>query len=70
MSLKSYETMDVDLLLGLVNTALRNDCDSLEDLVKSHDLSASALCERLESIGMRYEEEINQFRPEKNSNGF
>ncbi len=62
MSLKNYQTMDVQLLLGLVNTALRNDCDSLDDLVKREDIDAEVLAERLGTIGMVYHADINQFR--------
>ena len=62
MKLSSYETMDPQLLLGLVNTALRNDYENLEDLVKSHDLNEDILRERLRSIGVVYYPDINQFR--------
>lgn len=63
MSLKNYETMDVQLLLGLVNTTLRNDCADLEDLVKRHDLDEGKLTERLNTIDMVYHPDLNQFRP-------
>lgn len=56
--------MDVQLLLGLVNTTLRNDCSDLDDLVKRFDLDEQVLTERLKSISMVYHEEVNQFRPE------
>jgi len=62
MNLSSYETMDPHLLVGLINTALRNDCDSLEDLVKTHDLDQDALEERLRSAGYKYIPDLNQFR--------
>ena len=38
MKLSSFETMDPLLLPGLINTALRNDSDDLDDLVRTHDL--------------------------------
>jgi len=64
MNLKNYGSMDVQLLLGLVNTALRNDCNDLEDLVKRYDLEEKVLRDRLESeIGMIYFADVNQFRP-------
>ncbi|MEC5128173.1 DUF4250 domain-containing protein [Verrucomicrobiales bacterium BCK34] len=63
MNLSSYETMDPHLLVGLINTALRNDCDSLDDLVKTHDLDQSALEERLRTGGYQYISDLNQFRP-------
>ncbi len=63
MSFKSYRTMDVQMLLGLVNTALRNDCENLDDLVKRHDLDEAILRERLATISMSYHSDLNQFRP-------
>ena len=62
MNLTTYETMDPHLLVGLINTALRNDCDSLDDLVKTHDLDRDALEGRLGSAGYHYLPELNQFR--------
>ncbi|MDA7921927.1 DUF4250 domain-containing protein [Verrucomicrobiales bacterium] len=62
MNLTTYETMDPHLLVGLINTALRNDCDSLDDLVKTHDLDQDALEKRLSSAGYHYLPELNQFR--------
>lgn len=63
MNLSRYETMDPNLLVGLLNTALRNDCADLDDLVRSHDLDQEQLEARLESVGYRYAEGVNQFRP-------
>jgi len=63
MNLSSFETMDAKLLPGLVNTALRNDCDDLNDLVRTHDLDREALEARMEELGYRYIESIRQFRP-------
>ena len=63
MKLSSFETMDPLLLPGLINTALRNDCDDLDDLVRTHDLDREALEKRMETLGYRYVAETNQFRP-------
>jgi hypothetical protein len=63
MKLSSFQTMDPNLLPGLVNTALRNDCDDLDDLVRTHDLDREALEARMETLGYRYMTETNQFRP-------
>jgi len=63
MKLSSFQTMDPLLLPGLVNTALRNDCDDLEDLVRTHDIDREALERRMETLGYRYLAESNQFRP-------
>ena len=62
MKLSGYLQMDPVLLLGLVNTELRNQCDSLEDLVKTHDLDRESLEARLGEVGFEYLVEINQFR--------
>lgn len=62
MDLGSYLTMDPHLLLGLVNTELRNHCDSLDDLVKTHDLDQEQLEEKLGRAGYVYKAEQNQFR--------
>lgn len=63
MKLSSFQTMDPLLLPGLVNTALRNDCDDLDDLVRTHDIARDALEERMASLGYRYVAASNQFRP-------
>ncbi len=62
MDLSNYLNMDPHLLFGLVNTELRNHCDSLEDLVKTHDLSPDALAEKLGEAGYIYQPGLNQFR--------
>ena len=63
MKLTSFETMNPHLLLGLVNTALRNDFEDLKDLVRSHDLDQDRLVQRLKDSGYEYNVELNQFRP-------
>jgi len=62
MNLVNYERMDPLLLLGLVNTALRNDADDLDDLVKTHAIDHTRLEERLGAVGYLYAPEENQFR--------
>lgn len=54
--------MDPHLLLGLVNTELRNHADSLEDLAKTHDIPERGLIEYLEKAGYNYQEAQRQFR--------
>lgn len=54
--------MDPHLLLGLINTELRNHCESLEDLVKTYDLSETQLLARLLEVGYIYQPTQNQFR--------
>lgn len=62
MDLSSFQTMDPHLLVGLVNTELRNHCDSLEDLVATHGLDHESLIERLGQGDYAYRPEQNQFR--------
>ena len=62
MDFRNYDTMDPHLLVGLVNTALRNHCNSLEDFCRTHDLDPTELIERLKSADYHYQPEQNQFR--------
>ncbi len=54
--------MDPHLLLGLLNTELRNHCDSLDDLVKTHNLDMDLLIEKMAAAGYIYQPGLNQFR--------
>ena len=65
MNLSHFQTMDPNLLPGLVNTALRNDFESLEDLAKTHDLDWEALLGRIHEIGYEYRADINQISPKR-----
>lgn len=62
MKLSNFLTMDAHLLLGLVNTELRNHCADFEDLVKTHDLDSEALIGKLAGAGYEYQPDQNQFR--------
>jgi hypothetical protein len=62
MDLSGYRKMDPHLLVGLVNTELRNHCDSLDDLVKTHGLDHTELVSTLGGAGYEYRAEQNQFR--------
>lgn len=62
MDLSRYEQMDPHLLVGLLNTELRNHCESLDDLVKKHALEEEVLLRRLAEAGYDYRAEIRQFR--------
>jgi len=62
MDLTNYLQMDPHLLYGLVNTELRNHCDSLDDLVKTHDLDQEELVAKLAKAGYGYQPALNQFR--------
>ena len=62
MDLSNYLRMDPHLLVGLVNTELRNHSESLDDLVKTHHLDSEALVGRLAAAGYSYMPEQKQFR--------
>lgn len=62
MDLTNFMMMDPNLLVGLLNTELRNNCDSLEDLVKTHNLDPDALVAKMEASGYIYQPVQNQFR--------
>lgn len=62
MDLSKWQAMDPHLLVGLVNTELRNYAESLDDLVKTHDISEEDLLEKLRAAGYEYREELRQFR--------
>jgi len=62
MKLTNFTAMDPHLLLGLVNTALRNDADDLADLVATHDIEEHALRAKLRAVGYEYDPVSRQFR--------
>tara|TARA_R110000850_G_scaffold207995_4_gene334074 strand:- start:2255 stop:2458 length:204 start_codon:yes stop_codon:yes gene_type:complete len=62
MNLSKFEALDPNLLIGLVNTALRNDHEDLEDLIRTHDIAKESLLLKLRDAGYDYVADINQFR--------
>ena len=62
MDLSRFQSMDPNLLVGVVNTALRNDYDSLEDLCLTLDICSEVLVQRLASGGYEFRSEQQQFR--------
>ncbi len=62
MDLQNFEKMDTIMLMSIVNTKLRDEFDSLEELVKFFDIDADKLKAKLETAGFTYQAEINQFR--------
>jgi len=62
MDLSQCLQMDPHMLVGLVNTELRNHCESFEDLVKTHNLEPAELLGRLGRADYIYQREQNQFR--------
>ena len=54
---------DPVMLMSYLNTQLRDNYPSLEELVKSLGLDEKEIAEKLASIGMKYDEKQNRFLP-------
>ncbi|MDB4481332.1 DUF4250 domain-containing protein [Akkermansiaceae bacterium] len=54
--------MDPHLLVGLINTELRNNASSLDDLCKTHGLNEKSLTDRLAGADYHFSMEAGQFR--------
>ena len=52
---------DPNILLSYVNTKLRDDFSSLDDLCDSLDIDKEELTDTLKSAGYRYDPATNQF---------
>ncbi len=52
---------DPVILLGFVNTKLRDEYASLNDLCASLDVSEAQICETLSALNYEYSPERNQF---------
>ena len=52
---------DPVMLLSVVNTKLRDEYSSLEDLCSAEDVKELYLTEKLASIDYRYDPKTNQF---------
>lgn len=53
---------DPIMLMSVLNTKLRDEYSSLEELCKALGLEQSALEEKLRAAGFIYRPELNQFR--------
>ncbi len=62
MDWSQFQRIDPHLLVGLVNTELRNQADSLDDLCRTHDIDSTQLCAHLEAADYHYRAEQKQFR--------
>lgn len=57
-----YIPSDPNMLLSVINTQLRDNYSSLEDLCASCDLDTTDIVTKLEEIGYIYNPDLNQFR--------
>ena len=56
-----YLPSDPNILLSLINTKLRDDFSSLDDLCDSLDVDKEELLTKLKSEGYSYDPTINHF---------
>lgn len=57
-----YLPSDPDILFSLINTKLRDEYSSLDDLCDSLDIEKSRIIEILDPAGYKYDASINQFK--------
>jgi hypothetical protein len=62
MDWENFERMDPHLLVGVVNTEIRNRCGSLKELCLTHDIAREVLTAKLAEAGYDFLEEQQQFR--------
>jgi hypothetical protein len=63
MNLAKFETMDVVMLMSIVNMKLRDDfAGQLSQLTAFYEISEQALTQRLAEGGFEYLPEVGQFR--------
>lgn len=56
-----YLPSDPNILLSVINTKLRDEYSSLDDLCDSLDIEKDRLTYDLKSAGYKYNEALNQF---------
>lgn len=49
------------MLMSYINTQLRDNYSSLEELTKSLGLDEKEIMDKLNNIGMKYDPELNRF---------
>ena len=62
MNLTRFATMDINMLLSVVNMQLRDHYADLDDLCRAQDLDQEALKARLASGDFHYQPDQKQFR--------
>ena len=56
-----YLPQDPNILLSVINTKLRDEYSSLDDLCDSLDIDKEDLAAKLKSGGFKYNASLNQF---------
>ena len=62
MTNDSIKIMDINMLLSIMNTKLRDQYASLDALCYDLEITKETILNRLESIGYNYNEKENQFK--------
>ncbi len=52
---------DPNILFSYINTQLRDNYSSLEELCSSLDADKNEITQKLEALGYKYNEELNKF---------
>jgi len=61
--LESYKTMDINMLLSIVNMKLRNEAEDLDGFCLRYQIDQSILVQRLGEKELIYDPTHNQFKP-------
>ncbi|MDV4149774.1 DUF4250 domain-containing protein [Clostridium sp. AL.422] len=62
MDKEQYKSMDPNILFSIVNMKLRDFYSNLDSLCDDMEISKEELIEKMNKIGYKYDETINQFR--------
>ncbi|MGF1763003.1 DUF4250 domain-containing protein [Aliivibrio kagoshimensis] len=62
MDLSNFASMDVHMLMSIVNMKLRDEHGDIDNLVRAFDIDKAALIEKLATGDYHYNEQNNQFR--------
>ncbi|KAE8176171.1 DUF4250 domain-containing protein [Photobacterium carnosum] len=62
MDLSKFETMDTIMLMSIINMKIRDEFNTLDDLVKFFDIDREQLIAKLATGGFDFLPEVQQFR--------
>ncbi|MCD9503674.1 DUF4250 domain-containing protein [Photobacterium phosphoreum] len=62
MDLSKFETMDTVMLMSIVNMKIRDEFNTLDDLVKFFDINREQLIAKLATGGFDFLPQVQQFR--------
>ncbi|KJG12954.1 hypothetical protein UB37_11105 [Photobacterium iliopiscarium] len=62
MDLSKFETMDTIMLMSIINMKIRDEFNTLDNLVKFFDIDREQLIAKLATGGFDFLPEVQQFR--------